>query len=314
MRGTGISYNGPVGTTDAAATVRRCARGALVATALLLSACSRPADPAAVPPAEPLRFVLLADPQFGFASKDKGWAEESANLRWALGEIRGLKPAFVAILGDFVQTPLHDAEAKAFRDEIAALGPGIPVHLLPGNHEVGRRPTPESLAWYRKRFGPDRGSFESGGCRFLFLDTSLLEDPSGAPDEAAAQAKWLAESLRTARDDIAACRIRRLFLLQHHPWFWTQPDDRAIGEILSTELRKEWLPPLEAAKAAVFAGHSHAFRTGRTEAGLEMFTTGSLSRAFHPDVQGFLVADLDDAGLRVRQIELPEPLKKPPVR
>ncbi|MEK7270462.1 MAG: hypothetical protein AAB215_05900 [Planctomycetota bacterium] len=47
---------------------------------------------------------------------------------------------------------------------------------------------------------------------------------------------------------------------------------------------------------------------------VEMFTVGSLSRAFHQDVQGFLVADLDASGLRVRRIELPAPLKKPPVR
>ena len=51
---------------------------------------------------EPFLFVQLSDTQFGMYEKDRGFAQETANLEFAVATINRLNPTFVVITGDLV--------------------------------------------------------------------------------------------------------------------------------------------------------------------------------------------------------------------
>ena len=49
---------------------------------------------------QPFYFIMLADPQFGMYTSDKGFAQETANYEFAVATVNRLKPSFVVVLGD----------------------------------------------------------------------------------------------------------------------------------------------------------------------------------------------------------------------
>jgi len=296
--------------------LRRAAVAAILLLAVLAAAlsfsCRRGPvpEPGAAGESRPFTFVVIADVQFGFAEENRGWTEEEANLRWALGEIERLRPEFVAVLGDHVQEPGSDREAAAFKKALGELDAAIPVRLVAGNHDVGDEPTPGSLRWYRETFGRDRYAFSAGGCRFIVLNSGLLCEPKRAPEEAAAQERWLQEELAAARER----KYRRIVLFQHHPWFWERSDEPESIETVSLAAREKWLPRLaENGVAAVFAGHAHANWRGRYGE-MEMITVGPVARPFYDGVSGLMIVEVGAGGLRCRYREIPERLRKPAIR
>ena len=136
------------------------------------------------PQTEPFHFIQLADPQFGMyaalsgktaeeiaqyrarglnvvpSPKIEGFDTESRLFREAVTEANRLRPDFVVTCGDIVQiwdrTELSDEALRI----AAELDDGIPMHWVPGNHDLGVyseepglsfaknhvRPTPETLA------------------------------------------------------------------------------------------------------------------------------------------------------------------------
>ena len=56
----------------------------------------------------------------------------------------------------------------------------IPMRWVSGNHDVGVPPTPESIAAYKARYGPDNYSFDHGHSHFVVINSSVCVDPSGA--------------------------------------------------------------------------------------------------------------------------------------
>jgi 3',5'-cyclic AMP phosphodiesterase CpdA len=139
-------------------------------------------------------FMLLSDPQMGMFEKDTSWLQESANLDFAMAAANRLHPAFVLICGDLVNKQGDPGEIDAFRASIAKLGPGIPLHLVAGNHDVGNVPTPTTLKDYRARFGPDYYSFRSGNLFAIVLNSSLM-GTRGNEAEDATQLQWLDQQL-----------------------------------------------------------------------------------------------------------------------
>ena len=103
---------------------------------LLLCVCAAAA-------AGPFFFVQISDPQFGMYSGGGEFAQESANLEFAVAAINRLKPAFVVATGDLVNKPGDAALIAEYKRIAGKLAPGIRLYNVPGNHDVGNQPTPQ---------------------------------------------------------------------------------------------------------------------------------------------------------------------------
>ena len=81
----------------------------LLATGALSAATHRIAD-ADEPPRQTFRFVQICDTQLGFGAM--GYDADLKSFQQAVRQVNAMKPDFVVICGDLVNTP----EAKAFAD------------------------------------------------------------------------------------------------------------------------------------------------------------------------------------------------------
>ena len=222
-------------------------------------------------------FAVVADTHVNEAEDTSTSPYETNHLanpraRHVFADIASMRPAprFVVHLGDIVHPvpslpAFHDAVAR-FK-AIAALLP-VPLHVIPGNHDVGDKTVDwmpaeqvcdDSLATYREAFGADWYAFDEGGVRFVMLNSLLLN--SGLADEARQRA-WLEDRIDTAGG-------LRVFLFMHYPPYIHRPDETGNYDNVD-EPARAWLleqiakPPVE----AVFAGHVHNFwydRTGEAE-------------------------------------------------
>lgn len=172
-------------------------------------------------------------------------------------------PRFVVHLGDIVHPvpalpTFHEAVAR-FREIAAPVQ--VPVHLVPGNHDVGDKRvdwmpadqvSDDYLALYRDVFGADFHAFDEGDLRCIVINSLLLN--SGLADEAR-QRDWL-----QARIGEAGAAGKRVFLFMHYPPYIHKPDERGNYDNVD-EPARSWLlgqmarPEVE----AVFAGHVHNF-------------------------------------------------------
>ncbi|VTU17803.1 Calcineurin-like phosphoesterase [Variovorax sp. SRS16] len=179
-------------------------------------------------------------------------------------------PSFVVHLGDIVHPvpslPTFDEAVRCFKDIAAPVK--VPVHLAPGNHDVGDKRVDwmpadqvcESfLKTYRAAFGADYHAFDEGGLRFIVINSLLLN--SGLPDEER-QKLWLEDEIERAAD-------KRVFLFMHYPPYIHSRSERGNYDNVD-EPGRSWLlglmqrPQVE----AVFAGHVHNFwyeRVGNAE-------------------------------------------------
>ena len=247
----------------------------------------------------PFFFIQMSDPQFGFMDAE----QEAKNAERAVEHVNRLKPAFAIVCGDLVHPPPGTkgrAEKLAeFKRIFSKVGSAIPLVCVAGNHDVGNKPTPDSLKEHRALFGDDWFGFWAGGVRCLVLNSSLYSDPSGAPDEQKAQADWLAKEL-------AGPKAKHLLVFQHHPWFLAAPDEKDAYMNIPVERRR---PALEAMKAAgvraVFAGHLHANAHGK-DGDLEMVTTGPVGKPLKKDPSGLRIVEVREDGLRHRYYALDE--------
>jgi 3',5'-cyclic AMP phosphodiesterase CpdA len=183
--------------------------------------------------------------------------------RYVFQDIALMEPApkFVLHLGDIVHpvpsVPTFTDAVNRFWD--IALPLKAPLHLVPGNHDVGDKKIDwmpadqvcdEYLKTYREAFGKDYYSFDEGDLRFILINSLLLN--SGLKDEER-QRKWLEEQISTASG-------KRLFLFMHYPPYIHTADERGSYDNID-EPARSWLveqicnPNVE----AVFAGHVHNF-------------------------------------------------------
>lgn len=135
---------------------------------------------------------------------------------------------------------------------------------LCGNHDVGNRPTRETIQQYKNTFGDDYFAFWAGGVRFICLNSSLWSNSSLAPDAQHEQEQWLEQEFsqlslmqthttssvgkfkrvkKRKRDHQTAINRRathgnaldlydscqspvHTIVFQHHPWFLHRPDEQ----------------------------------------------------------------------------------------
>jgi 3',5'-cyclic AMP phosphodiesterase CpdA len=230
-------------------------------------------------------FIQLTDPQMGMYEEDRGFARETANLTRAVEHVNRLRPAFVVVTGDLVNRSGDAAQSTEYRRIIRGIDPAIPVHNVPGNHDLGDPPTPQKLAWFRETFGPDHGTFTVHGWRFVFLNSTLLYHPSAAPKEAEAEKAWLIAKLHEGDE----AKAGHLVLFQHHPWFVKDPAEADGYFNAPRPLRGEFLEIFRKAKVrAVFAGHLHEGAHARVD-GLEMVTSAPVGKPLGKEPSGLRV-------------------------
>lgn len=239
-------------------------------------------------------FVQLADPQFGFMDA----AQEARNAEAAVEHVNRLKPRFAVVCGDLVHPPPgskgNEEKIAEFRRIFGKIDPSIPLVCVSGNHDVGNKPTPDSLASYRKAFGEDWFGFWAGGVRCLVLNSTLYHDPSGALDEQKAQEKWFVAELEASKKE----KPKQLLVFQHHSWFLKAPDEADGYFAIPKERRAPALAAMkDAGVRAVFAGHYHGNAHGR-DGELEMVTTGPVGKPLRKDPSGLRIVEVHERELR----------------
>jgi 3',5'-cyclic AMP phosphodiesterase CpdA len=238
--------------------------GLALLAALLAGYASVPSRP------QPFSFVQMCDPQIGFTD----YAAELARFRRAVEQINQLRPDFVVICGDLVES----ASRKSFADFNAVkAGLRVPCYCAPGNRDLGEAPSLRSLRFYRESIGRDYYSFEHEGCAFIIVNTQLWKAYVG--EESEKQEAWLKQTLAAA-----ARKGRRIFVVGHIPLFAHAAEEPNGHDNLPLEKRRELLSLFERyGVQVVLAGHTHRTLV-RDFHGLQMVTgeTTSLNFDFHP--------------------------------
>ena len=230
---------GPIAAWLARAWGRARAISALVLLALWV------AGPASVlSQTQPFDLVQMCDPQIGFVD----YAAELARFQQAVRQINELKPDCVLICGDLVERPSR----KSFADFNAAKAAfKVPCYCVPGNHDVGEVPTPESLQFYRQSIGKDYYCIEHKGCAILVVNTQLWK--TYVPEESEKQDAWFKENLAAA-----AKQGRRILVAGHIPLFSRTPEEPNGHDNLPLAKRRELLSLFERyGVQLMLAGHTH---------------------------------------------------------
>src|SRR4030043_1519080 len=170
---------------------------------------------------QPCNFIMLADPQFGLYEFDTGFSRETANVECVVAGINRLKPAFVIVLGDLVNKNGDEKQIDEFLRISGKIDPSIPIYYVAGNHDVGHEPTPETLAAYRQKIGPDYYSFRSGPVYGIVLNSALFYEPRHVEDEFEKQNLWLKDELEKAKGSGSP----QIIIFQHHPLFIDNADE-----------------------------------------------------------------------------------------
>ena len=228
-----------------------------------------------------LRFAVITDAHFhppGAPVQAAYGSDASFNARneAIVHRVNRARPDFVVHLGDIPHPvpglPEH-AQALAEAKRIYA-GLDAPLHVVPGNHDVGDKPHPlspaprtgpELHAVFERTWGPPWWSFDLRDCRFVGIDTPVLN--TGLPLESA-QWSWLEDVLSSAGG-------RRIFVFAHYPLFLDRPDEAEHYDNLAEPARSRLLARFaDHGVQAVFTGHVHHFFFHRHR-GVELLTAPS---------------------------------------
>lgn len=254
------------------------------------------------PPSSPFFFIQLTDPQFGMTTNSAGFEQETANLEFAVATANRLRPAFVIVTGDLVNRAGDEAQITEYLRILKKLDPAIKAYQVPGNHDVGNEPTPESLAAYTRRFGPDHYSFRLPGFVGIAIDSCIIHAPQKAQDAAAEQERWVAAELKKARDE----GVKHIVVFQHHPLFLKDPAEPDSYDVIPLSRRAAYLALFkQAGVGKVFGGHYHQNATAR-DGDVEVVTTGPIGMPLRGAKSGMRIVTVGEAGIEHRYYDLGE--------
>jgi len=181
--------------------------------------------------------------------------------RNVINEINQIGPAFAIHLGDLVHPVpvmgIYVDAAERFHEQVSELN--CPLHIIPGNHDIGDKPirwgpaeavSDQSLALWEKHFGPHYHAFEHTGCGFILLNAQIINSGLAAEAE---QKAWLEANLEAKQG-------KRLFVGIHYPPFVHRRDELEYYDNIA-EPGRSWLIDMfeKYDVEAVFSGHVHNF-------------------------------------------------------
>lgn len=250
----------------------------------------------------PFFFIQMADPQFGFFTRNKGFAQETALVKRAVEHVNRLRPRFVIVCGDLTNaTPgqkQYEPQVAEYKRIFSRIDPLIPLVCVCGNHDVYGHPTRRSLESYRTRFGDDFFGFWAGGVRGLVLNSSLISDPAKVLDEYGRQDAWFKKELLAAK----AAKAAHVLVFQHHAWFLYKPDEEDQYYNLPRERRMPLLDLMrDAGVRAVFAGHYHHNAYGKY-GNMEMITSNAIGLVAYRRAPGSGKKTRDPSGFRIVKV------------
>lgn len=229
---------------------------------------------------ESFTFAQISDTQLGFSD----YQRNIYSFRQAVTQINDLNPDFVVICGDLV----NDANDKSFSDfkEIKS-SLQMPCYCVPGNHDIGNKPTLESLHRYRKIIGEDYFVVEHKGTTFIFVNTQLWKEVM--EDESEKQDVWLKERL-----NIASKTGQQVFVVGHYPLFCKKADEAEEYMNLPFDKRMELLSLYDQYNVvAVLHGHTHTLTLNNYK-DIQMVGAETTSKNFDKRPLGFRVWYAED--------------------
>lgn len=272
-------------------------------------------------------FVVCADTQLGMKSLNNEWMTELEYCEKAVDKINALhpRPKFACVCGDLVDMEhtfyankpnalkqyerdecdrIQDEQNRDFKKVFAKVHPDIALVCLCGNHDIGNRPTPESITKFTNAFGDEYLAFWTNGTYNIVLNNVIFVDPSGAEEIFKEQLEWLEGRLQYAKDHRAA----QIYIFAHHPWFLYDENETADSMIGGSPFPVEWddgtgrfdgvsfpdhyfivpkkyrMIALDLFKEfqvdACFTGHFHQNHVSKTSFGMDMIITAPLSMVF----------------------------------
>jgi len=245
---------------------------------------------AAVSETGTLTVVQICDPQLGMTD----YRVNVASFEQAVKQANLISPGFVVVCGDLVNST--NAVSIADFDRIKGAFT-VPCYCVPGNHDVGNKPTLDSLARYRQAIGPDYCSVAYQGYRFILINTSLLkQDLDRETDKHLA---WIKMELEDA-----AGKGETVYVCGHIPLFIKHPDEAEGYGNLPVQRRRELLSLFERYNVhAVLTGHAHGLITNRY-AGIEFLSGEATSTNLDKRPVGFRLWTLSGTNSQSRFVPL----------
>ena len=188
----------------------------------------------------------------------------NGRLRHVVRDLNHRDLDFVVHLGDIVHPvpalpDLYEMAANCFRQQVADLR--HPLHLVPGNHDIGEKPIAWStgavacddyIALWKKNFGANYQSFDHRDGRFFMIDSQIINSGLAAETE---QKIWLEAEIADAAE-----RGMRIFVHTHYPIYLTAPGEDEHFDNLAEPGRSWLLNLMEQHRVeAQFSGHVHNF-------------------------------------------------------
>lgn len=229
---------------------------------------------------EAFSFVQMCDTQLGMG----GYEHDVMTFSLAVKQINAMKPDFVVICGDLVQT----ANDKSFKDfnRIRA-GFKLPCHCAAGNHDVSNNPTAETLRRYRETIGKDYYSVEHKGYTLVIANTQLWKAPLAGESEK--HDAWFKKTLETAKSQESP-----VIVVVHYPLFLKSPDEKEIYYNLPIPKRKELLELcVRNGVVGFLAGHTHR-HIANEYMGMQMVNGETTSKNFDRRPMGFRLWNVSD--------------------
>ncbi len=223
---------------------------------------------------ESFTFVQVCDPQLGWGY---GYDNDLNSFKEAVNHINGLQPDLVVICGDMVDN-FNDTSVADFLQAQSKLT--VPSYCSAGNHDVGNTPTVSSLERYRQAFGDDYFSFEHKGYTFVIVNSSLWK--TLLAEESEKHDAWLRQTLAAARE-----KNSPVFIVGHHPFYLTSPDEAEEYYNLPPAKRSELLALFEeSGVVAVLGGHRHLLLINEYK-GIQLVNGETTCRHFDESPLGF---------------------------
>jgi 3',5'-cyclic AMP phosphodiesterase CpdA len=242
-------------------------------------------------------FAILSDPHVAVNKP-----EHNGRFANALERAEAFHPAFVIITGDCLEN-WSDENAALFRKMIE--DSAVPIHTIPGNHDVGQKRTPdgkgsvssETVARWKGTFGSDRFAFEHGDCFFIGINNVVLA--SGLPEETEHE-KWFEEQVENSGGS-------RIFVFCHYPFFLRDPNEAEGGYwTVESPAKEAWLELFRQNRiSAVWNGHLHRFNDTHWKGVSFISTPGtSFSCAADKGLTGFRIVRVTDDGWQHEFVDL----------
>lgn len=205
------------------------------------------------------------------------------------------KPKFLVICGDLVDAMPgwkdRDAQVKDLKDILKNLDNEIPLVCVCGNHDVGDKPTVDSVQLYRGDFGPDFFTFEVSGVLMIVLNSQYYMEHSQVTHLYEEQNQWLDSVLSSA----SGFAYKHVVVFQHIPWFLNNADEEKdpYFNIEPVERNRMLNKLYDGGIRYIFCGHYHR-NTGGKFKDLELVVTSAIGAQLGSDKSGFRVVKVHE--------------------